>query len=161
MLHLGTSNQWNLLLLQVVAAAGAIMVVARWAAVAEDGAGEVDRHPTKPSLSPLSQHSHLTQKPGSLSFHQAQVLWKENRNVQQLPKFIYLKSTMYSSWMFIPPLHILAQKLKIASQFSERQLAVQDTPPHMLHSKCWMNMLYKYQWRIMPKIHPCLLNCNY
>ena len=34
-------------------------------------------------------------------------------------------------------------------------------PPHMLHSKCWMNMLYKYQWRIMPKIHPCLLNCNY
>jgi len=39
---------------QVAAAAGAIMVVARWAVVAEDGAGEVDRHPTKPPLSPLA-----------------------------------------------------------------------------------------------------------
>ena len=49
MLCLRASNQCNLLLLQVVAAAGAIMAVARWAAVAEDGAGEVDRHPTKPT----------------------------------------------------------------------------------------------------------------
>merc|ERR1719391_1523958 len=46
---------------QVVVAAGAIMVVARWAAVAEDGAGEADRHPTKllppPPLTTFTPHT--------------------------------------------------------------------------------------------------------
>ena len=74
MLCLRASNQCNLLLLQVVAAAGAIMAVARWAAVAEDGAGEVDRHPTKPPLSPPSHNIHTSHKNQALSSHQAQVL---------------------------------------------------------------------------------------
>jgi len=58
---------------QVVAAAGAIMAVARWAAVAEDGAGEVDRHPTKLPPPPLTTFTPHT-KNQALSSHQAQVL---------------------------------------------------------------------------------------
>lgn len=81
---------------QVVAAAvGAIMVVARWAAVAEDGVGEADRHPTKTPF-PL-YNIHTSHKNQALSYLTKPRCYEKIETYSNyLNQFIYLY-TMYSS----------------------------------------------------------------